>query len=90
MGTTRLERFVKSGWTVMHTYQSRDGEEIRMIETEVFRWIRKGLKLPRYLGREEMGALGGYSETFSAEDLEPEAVISKVNSILGNSTNESF
>lgn len=81
LGTTRLERFVKSGWTVEYKFDSWDGEQIRSVETEIFRWIRRDLGLPQYLGKPEMGALGGYSETFSADGISRQQVIEQIRNL---------
>lgn len=78
IGTTRLERFVKAGWRVEYKFESWDGEQVRSIETEIFRWIRGELGLPQYLGKSEMGALGGYSETFSADEMPTQQVIDRI------------
>jgi hypothetical protein len=77
-GATRLDRFVKAGWNVEYKYESRDGELIRMIETNFFRWLRGELRIPRQLGKLEMGSMGGHSETFSDQALTASAVIEQI------------
>jgi hypothetical protein len=77
-GMNRLNRFVKAGWQLEHRFASSDGWKIRNLETHLFRWIRGELKLPQYLGSREMGALGGYSETFAASGVTREKVIQKI------------
>lgn len=78
----RLELWVKKGWTVIWTYGSSDGKVVMDLETKVLRWIRKELGLPPFLGSEELGAIGGWSETFSIEGVPNEEVLSKVSELL--------
>lgn len=78
IGTTRIEGFVKQGWKIVHTIESQEGALIRELETSLLDWIRGDLKLPRFLGSEEMGRQGGWSETFSLEGPSNEQLVQKI------------
>ena len=64
---SRLGNLVSAGWNVVFKWDSDQGARVRFVETHFFRWIRRELKMPRYLDQRDMGRLGGASETFSAE-----------------------
>ena len=73
VGTSRLESFAKDGWNQVFLLQGEVGSVIRLVETQLFRWLRIEHALPAFLGREEMRRIGGWTETFSSEgptDLE--------------------
>ena len=78
----RLKGFQELGWSTIATFQDTDGAIILGAETLLFRWIRKELKLPEFLGKSEMGRMGGNSETFSGEIVADNEVIRKIESIL--------
>lgn len=75
-------------WTTVCTYTHSDGQVIRDLETQIFRWIRKELQLPQYLDREDMGKGGGQSETFTSEVVTDLEVIQKIESILESLSSE--
>jgi hypothetical protein len=77
----RLENWVGLGWEVVHQVDSENGLHILNLETVTLRWIRKELGLPPFLGKEEMGRLGGWTETFSTESVANYEVIQKVVSL---------
>ncbi len=74
----RLSQWKSKGWTVLYSAESENGTEILELETTILRWIRKDLGLPPYLGDKELGAIGGWSETFSIEGVSNAEVISKI------------
>lgn len=78
IGTTRVEGFAKQGWIILHTVESKEGSLIRKLESSLFEWIRRDLKLPSFLGSEEMGRQGGWSETFTTEGPSNEAIIQRI------------
>lgn len=84
----RIARFGPE-WSVVKTFIHDDGELVRELETQLFRWIRKDLELPPYLGPEEMGSAGGHSETFSMEGPSDKVVLEKIEMILFQITNRS-
>jgi len=63
----RLNNLIREGWTLMLRWDSDHGARVRFVETHFFRWLRRELLIPQYLGQGDMGRLGGASETFSAE-----------------------
>ena len=78
----RLEGFKKIGWSTIDSFEDSDGSIILRAETLLFRWIRKELQLPEYLGKSEMGRMGGNSETFSGEGISDQAVVQKIRTTL--------
>ena len=71
-----------SGWEVVFTTSHDDGQLVRDLETQVLRWLRKDVGLPPYLGKEEMGAAGGHTETFSMEGVSNREVLTKIRGVL--------
>jgi hypothetical protein len=68
----RLENY-ESHWRLIRLWSHDSGLAVADVETKTLRWLRIEKGLPAYLGREEMGRAGGFTETFSAEgpsDLE--------------------
>jgi hypothetical protein len=54
------------------------GDVILSVETHVLRKIRLEHKLPPFLGPEEMGKLGGWSETFAADAISDSEIVALV------------
>jgi hypothetical protein len=79
--TDRLARY-GSDWEVLGTWYSKDGEQIRKLETQMLRWIRKDNGLPVYLGKIDMGKNGGHSETFGLEGPSDLDVFEQVESVI--------
>lgn len=73
---SRLDEHVKNGWEVIHV-QADDGWIVEAAEREVLRWFRKEVGLPSYLDRESMPQ-GGWTETISAESLDPRSAIERI------------
>jgi hypothetical protein len=77
----RLSRFIREGWETHKVWQTKTGAEALNIEKSVFRILRKEMKLPVYLAKENMIKTGGHAETVSADSitlLELEKIIKKV------------
>jgi hypothetical protein len=74
----RIARF-GTDWITINTVSHENGEVVRELETLLFRWIRRDLGIPPYLGPEEMGSAGGHSETFSLEGPSDKVVLEKIN-----------
>jgi hypothetical protein len=66
--TKRIDGWVERGWKILKVVESENGSAIADLETEMFRWIRNELGLPRFLESGDMDGMGGWSETFSDED----------------------
>lgn len=82
--TARLELFQSAGWSVLKTWEREDGYQIFDSETIVLRWLRKDVGLHPYLGKPEMGNMGGWSETFFEDGVEDSVVIAKVEATLSS------
>ena len=77
----RLEKFLKKGWKTHKVWQTKTGAEALEIEKVVFKILRKDMKLPIYLSKEDMPKTGGHAETVDADSitlLEIEKIIKKV------------
>lgn len=77
VGTRRIEQF-GSDWKLLHRIVRADGHVIAAAERIVLRWIRTEYRLPPYLGREEMGPVGGWTETFSEDGPSDIDVINRI------------
>lgn len=77
----RVKGWVDSGWQVLFTHES-DGRLIQSLELQMKRWIRYDLSLPSYLSKQDVGAMRGASETFSAEAVSENVVIGKAKSFI--------
>lgn len=77
----RLSNFRDSGWAIIRTWEN-DGLVILNLETKILQWIRKERNLPIFLGRQEMGRHGGWSETFTSDGITPAELIEVVNTEL--------
>lgn len=82
VASQRLDKWVSKGWTVIFSIESKSGTQVLELETQILRWIRKDLGLPPYLGAMELGAIGGWSETFSVEGVSNDVIISKIEGLL--------
>jgi hypothetical protein len=80
--TKRIDGWAERGWKIIKVVESENGSAIADLETEMFRWIRNDLGLPRYLEQRDMDGMGGWSETFSDDD-EPSniEVIAKIDKV---------
>lgn len=80
----RLDGFKELGWSSIQTYTDQDGSIILAAETQLLRWLRKDLQLPAFLGKSEMGRMGGNSETFSGEGVSDSEVLTKIEDVINN------
>jgi hypothetical protein len=78
----RLKGFSALGWSTIVTFQENDGAIILAAETQLFRWIRAELSLPAFLGKSEMGRMGGNTETFSGEGVSDREIIERIERTL--------
>jgi hypothetical protein len=79
---SRLKDFATLGWVELMIVKDEDGLLIKNAETQILRWIRKGLELPAFLTKSDMGRHGGHSETFSIDGPSNSEVISKIESTI--------
>lgn len=61
----RLAYFLSHGWHLIYRKEAPTGSKVREVESAFFNWIRNDLKIPEFLGKEEMGSRGGGTETFA-------------------------
>lgn len=83
IGSTRLNRFEKVGWRVLHQIDTEDGYLALRIEKEVLDWIRYKHHLPIALSQRDTSGTGGWSETFSIDGPSNRVVIQKMNAVHG-------
>lgn len=74
----RIGRFQKSGWLALKTVECANGHDATRVERALFDWIRKTHSLPIFLGREEVGSIGGWTETFSMEGPSDAEIIARI------------
>jgi hypothetical protein len=83
-GQGRLKAFERSGWEILHTWNSQSGYAIRALEAALLKgWLKGELELAQFLGRDDMSGLNGHTETFSADAVTPSEIISKGNFLFG-------
>jgi hypothetical protein len=82
VGTDRLAHFENNEWEKVLLVQHERGIIVRHLESAILSWIRKDLSLPEFLGKEEMGRRGGWTETFSLEGPTNEEIIERINAEL--------
>lgn len=77
----RLGRFRIYGWETHKVWEIETGKKALKIEKEVFKILRKEMKLPIFLSNEDMPKTQGHSETVDADSislLQLEEIINKV------------
>lgn len=77
----RLDSFMQLGWLLIWKSDLLPGSQCRKVELSFFRWLRKDLQMPPFLGSKEMGRVGGFSETFSAE-VDDKEVLGRLSELL--------
>ena len=65
----RLKEFKHFGWTLYRKFDFDTGFEAVKIETAILNWLRKDLKLPIFLSKDEMPRTGGETETVSMDSI---------------------
>ncbi len=73
----RLKRHAVHGWRLVWELKHESGHKIRQLERAVLSWVRNDLGLPQHIGKQEMSATGGWTETFSMGNLSEQAVVDK-------------
>lgn len=74
--------FINHGWDVYKIWHFKSGAEATLIETAVFKVIRKDLKLPPYLSKDDMPKTRGESETIGAEAIGLTALERVINQVI--------
>jgi hypothetical protein len=70
-GEERTAKYVRNGWTLLQATGVATGAAAGAIEQAVLRRIREEMSLSHFLTAEQMGAQGGWTETFDANLLPP-------------------
>lgn len=65
----RIKSFLNTGWQLYKKYDFNLGNQAWKIEVQVLRWLRKDLKYPQHLTKNQMPKTGGHSETVSADSI---------------------
>jgi len=78
----RLKDFKHFGWTIHRKYDFDTGFAAVKIESAVFRWLRKDLKLPIFLTKDQMPRTGGESETVSMDSITCHEIEMKVDELI--------
>jgi hypothetical protein len=68
----RVARFEKKGFTVVGVVNFATGQQARDVEQAVLRHLRTELGLRHALTAEETKGVGGWTETFSADEVSPQ------------------
>lgn len=74
----RISDFKKHCWIVLYEIMSPDGNLVLSAETALLSWIRNDLKLPIYLGQQDMSGRSGWTETFTSEGPTDSVVIDRI------------
>jgi hypothetical protein len=77
-GEERTAKYVRNGWTLLQATSFATGAAAWAIEQAVLRHIREGMALSYFLTPEQMGAQGGWTETFDASLLPPSSLCQMV------------
>jgi len=64
----RFYHHQKQGWELIARWDFKLGKDAQEIEKEILRILRKEMKIPPYLAKEDM-PFGGWTETLSADAI---------------------
>jgi hypothetical protein len=70
-GDERIGKYVRNGWTLIHTAGLQTGAAAWATEQAVLQRIREEMNLTHFLEANQMGTQGGWTETFDACSLPP-------------------
>jgi hypothetical protein len=73
-GDDRIGKYVRNGWTLLHSAGFTAGAAAWAVEQAVLRHIREGMKFSNFLTADQMGFQGGWTETFDADLLPPDGL----------------
>jgi hypothetical protein len=77
-GNERTAKYVRNGWMLLQAAGFATGAAAWAIEQAVLRRIREEMSLSHFLTADQMGALGGWTETFDANLLPPHELLQLV------------
>ncbi len=69
VGTVRLQLFQQRGWAVASLQLFENGGDAMTLERVIKRWWREELRLPRWVQKDQMGRMAGWTETVSADEV---------------------
>ncbi len=78
----RLARFNGKGWKTIKTWEFDFGRDAKFVEKTIFNWIREVMGLGVALGAEDVGRMGGWTETFHFGRVSNNEVILEIENIL--------
>ena len=81
-GTQRLSSWLGQGWKLIEKYEFTRGAEARYVETRFHFWRRNVLLLSDFLSREDVGRMGGWTETFNNQSLTTDEVKQKIQELI--------
>jgi len=82
IGTQRLASWLSAGWSLVESFEFERGAEAKYAEQRFHFWRRKVLEMPDYLSKEDVGRMGGWTETFSSKDVQDISVQTKLREII--------
>jgi hypothetical protein len=77
-GEERTAKYVRNGWTLLQATGFVTGAAAWAIEQAVLRHIREEMSLSHLLTADQIGSLGGWTETFDANLLPPRDLLQLV------------
>ena len=81
-GTSRIARWIAQGWEVVEVTHFTRGSNARLVEKAFHRWRRQICQVPDFLEPEDVGSIGGWTETYSQTALGLDETRTKLNSLL--------
>jgi hypothetical protein len=79
--TDRIKTHKRHGWELIKQYNFDKGKDAMSVETNIFKWIRKDLKLQPHLSLELMKQFG-HTETVDLEEIDIPALKQKIEQII--------
>lgn len=83
VGTDRIKRWNKKGWDTLLILESSDGHAIKSFESEIKIWLKKDKKQQNFLNAQNIGNMGGWTETFINDEKLIVEIINFINSRMG-------
>jgi hypothetical protein len=77
-GDERISKYVRNGWILLQAAGFATGAAAWAVEQAVLRNIREDMSLTYFLTADQMGAQGGWTETFDANLLRPATLLQMV------------
>ena len=74
----RIQKHLLEGWELIQIWKFPIGEAAQVVEKAFLEYLRMERKIPVHLSKSEMPQ-GGWTETFSADSLDPNTVIKVIN-----------